>query len=161
MKMGMNVRGLYTYGGPRVGNQAFVHDFRVLAWYRGLKGKGTSQSKGNGGLQRFVNHLDVISRIPPAFGWNSALHSDDEAEAASTWAHASTMNYLTGQETAAQELWIEADDAFAGKFAASRVPRFVVSLPLENWKQWGADHMTTPYITKLEGLAFGTETPCR
>ena len=51
--MGVNVKGLYTFGSPRAGNHAFVHDLRVRAFDRGMK-----IPKGEGNLARFVHHLD-------------------------------------------------------------------------------------------------------
>ena len=42
-----NVQGLYTYGSPRVGDRNFKEDFNVNAY-------------------RFVNHSDIVTKVPPA-----------------------------------------------------------------------------------------------
>lgn len=41
-----NVRGLYTYGSPRVGDQEFKNEFQVKTY-------------------RFVNNNDIVTRVPP------------------------------------------------------------------------------------------------
>lgn len=158
MKMGLNVRGLYTYGSPRAGNAAFVHDFRVRAFRKGLKLKGKSGVSGEGGLQRFVDHNDVVARIPPVFGWPSAIDDSILNPMLDRWKHVSRMRYLTGRETEKPEAWLEGDAEFDERVAA--VPQYTIKLPLEGWKQWVGDHSMVLYAGKLERIAFGTTTTC-
>ncbi len=156
MKMGLNVRGLYTFGSPRVGNRAFTHDFRVLAFNKGLKAKGTPQQSGEGGLNRFVHRLDLVARVPPVFGATAAVDVTNMNGFLDKWSHVSKMRYLQGDE-----LWIEGNEAFDATFAAAKIPEYLALLPVEKWKQWIGDHMTPNYAGKLEKLAFGvTPSPC-
>lgn len=156
MKMGVNVRGLYTYGSPRVGNQAFTHDFRMLAFNKGLKAKASPQKSGEGGLNRFVHRLDLVARVPPVVGATAAFDDSNMNGFLDKWNHVSRMRYLQDDE-----LWIQGNKEFDETFAAAKIPEYTALLPVEKWKQWLGDHMTPNYAGKLEKLAFGvTSPPC-
>ncbi len=154
LKMGMNVHGLYTFGSPRVGNYGFVHDFRVLAFQRGLKGQGNE-----GNLQRFMNHNDIVARVPPALGFTSLFNSSSMNGMLDKWKHVSRTRYLTGDgEADDQELWLEGSSEFQDRM--DKVPQYTVKLPVEAWRNWAGDHMIPQYLRKIEALAFGENATC-
>jgi hypothetical protein len=155
LMLGANVRGLYTFGSPRVGNRAFSRDFRLLALNRGLKGP-----KREGGLARFVAHNDVFARVPPTVGWSSTLDDSVLNQNLEKWVHVTPMRYLTGDETPEQELWTEHDKAHDADFAAHPVPQYTAQMPLESWKQWAGDHDIDLYTRRIERLAFDASAAC-
>lgn len=65
------VRGLYTFGSPAVGDQAFAEDFRVNAY-------------------RYVHHRDIVTRVPP-FGWY-----EGEEKRRGDYVHVGALKYIDG-----------------------------------------------------------------
>jgi hypothetical protein len=61
------VRGLYTFGSPRVGNGAFAEVFERLARERRID------------LMRFHNRRDPVVHMPPRFGTSYYYHVTDNA----------------------------------------------------------------------------------
>ena len=155
LKMGVNVKGLYTFGSPRAGNHAFVHDLRVRAFDRGMK-----IPKGEGNLARFVHHMDIVARIPPIMGWTSVIDDSTMNPFLDKWDHVSRMRYLTGGPGEEAEIWLQGDPAFAANFAQAKVPLYAASLPVEAWKAWAGDHDSAKYAEKLERIEFGEHISC-
>ena len=155
LKLGVNVKGLYTFGSPRAGNHAFVHDLRVRAFDRGMK-----IPKGEGNLARFVHHMDIVARVPPIMGWTSVIDDSTMNPFLDKWDHVSRMRYLTGAPGEEAELWFQGDPAFEANFAQTKVPLYAASLPVDAWKAWGGDHDNTKYAEKIERLQFGEHIAC-
>jgi len=65
------VRGLYTFGSPRVGDDAFAAHFRVTTY-------------------RFVHHRDIMPRVPP-FGWYAGECRRGD------YVHVGTLEYIDGE----------------------------------------------------------------
>ena len=65
------VRGLYTFGAPCVGDQAFADHFRVSTW-------------------RFVHHRDIMPRLPPFGVYAGELRRGD-------YVHVGTLKYIDGE----------------------------------------------------------------
>ena len=58
LREGFNIKGLYTYGGPRSGNYGMMRELSLRAMRNGMIKN----------LVRFVNQNDPVARIPPPVG---------------------------------------------------------------------------------------------
>ena len=132
-----NVRGLYTYGSPRAGDDKFRHTVEVMAYDAGIKEN----------VVRVQNHLDVVTRVPPTTGLlDPTFHPDG-------WAHIGRMKYFPSLENKV-EMWTDPKDL-------EDLPQYAKDMPLERMDEWFQDHKPDEYIKKLEHLLFQKKAVCQ
>ncbi len=136
---GNHIAGLYLFGSPRAGDGEFAHTFERMAFEAGLREN----------LVRFVNHFDVVARIPPWTGIFEEFFMDEE------WREVGRLKYFS--EKAPESGSVELLQAEAD---VQDVARYVKDLPKERIQEWFDDHLLGNYIKKIEQIVYGRPAKC-